>query len=264
MSRYLPASRGFHRRSPRPTVSRNRSPAQTEPARNLRRCHSRLPTSGLGVQDRDGDRDAGCEHGGERLLAKWRISQSGRTCERELRRVVRRIEHPEPNERPRWIHQGDALDIQGKHGLPILAQSFWTLSPGFSAKKAEGTVPCRTRVSLDRSALFRERSRGPRFRFFEMGPDVLHNPSERLRRFGVRMFDDERPSRVPADHDPRIEWNPTEKGEAEFLRSGLAASDLEDVGLLAAVGTYEAAHVLDHAQDVHLHGPREGDRLANV
>src|SRR5207244_12657247 len=97
-----------------------------------------------------------------------------------------------------------------------------------------------------------------------MRPNIRDDSPKRLGRLGIRVLKDERLSGVPANHDPRVEWDPTEERQPEFFRGRLAPSDLEDVGLLAAVRADETAHVLDHAQDVHLHGLREGTRLTDI
>src|SRR6266581_9342877 len=115
-----------------------------------------------------------------------------------------------------------------------------------------------------RSDLLRERTCRARFRFFQLQPEVRDNRPERLRGLGVRMLDDEWLAGVSADHDPRVERDSPEERKAQLLRGGLAAPDLEDVRRLAAVRTHESAHVLDDPEDVHLHGLRETDRLANV
>src|SRR2546429_8153709 len=78
------------------------------------------------------------------------------------------------------------------------------------------------------------------------------------------MFEDERRAGVAADDDAWVDRDATEERQAPFLRRGLAAAAFEDVRLLPAVRADEAAHVLDHAQDVHPDGLRERDRLADV
>src|SRR6266571_6664265 len=78
------------------------------------------------------------------------------------------------------------------------------------------------------------------------------------------MLEDERLARIDADDDPGIQGDATQEREPELLRGRLAPADLEDVRLLAAMRADESAHVLDDAEDVHLHGLCEGDRLADV
>src|SRR6266705_5662157 len=78
------------------------------------------------------------------------------------------------------------------------------------------------------------------------------------------MFDDERSTRITTDDDSRVERHPAQEGQPELLRGVLASADLEDVRLLSAMRAHEAAHVLDYAEDVHLDGLREGDRLSHI
>src|SRR5213083_2232659 len=106
----------------------------------------------------------------------------------------------------------------------------------------------------------RERSDGTRLDFLEVNLQVPHDDTERLRGLGIRMFEDERSTRITTDDDARVERHPAQERQPELLRGVLAAADLEDVRLLATMRAHEAAHVLDHAEDVHLDGLREGDR----
>src|SRR6185312_15452714 len=53
-------------------------------------------------------------------------------------------------------------------------------------------------------------------------------------------------------------WNP------ELLRRPLDSTFREDIDLVLAVRTMKVAHVLDHAEDVHLHAAEHLDSLARV
>src|SRR5256712_8259077 len=102
--------------------------------------------------------------------------------------------------------------------------------------------------------LLRQGTRRPRLRFLQPAPQILDDPSERLRRLGVRVLDYERLARIAANHDPWVEGHAPEERQAEFLRGPLPAAHLENGGLPAAVPGPESAHVLDDAEDVHLDG----------
>src|SRR3989442_1890753 len=100
----------------------------------------------------------------------------------------------------------------------------------------------------------RQRSGGPWLRFLQVRLQILYDGTERLRRLGVRMFEDERFARIASDDDPRVQGNATQERKPELFRGRFAPADLEDVRLLAAMRADEAAHVLDDAQEVQLHG----------
>src|SRR6267143_3534561 len=110
----------------------------------------------------------------------------------------------------------------------------------------------------------RERPRGPRLRFLQVRPDVLDDLTERLRGVRIGMLDHKRFARVPTDDDARVERDSTEERQAKLVRRRLASADLENRRLLPAMRAHEAAHVLDHAEDVHLDRLRERNRLPNV
>src|SRR5256712_13374203 len=101
-------------------------------------------------------------------------------------------------------------------------------------------------------------------RFLQVRLQVLHDRPEGFRGLGVRMLEDERFARIATDDDPRVQGDATQEREAELLRRRFAPADLEDVRLLAAMRADESAHVLDDAEDVHLHSLGEGDRLADI
>src|SRR2546421_8111038 len=105
----------------------------------------------------------------------------------------------------------------------------------------------------------RERTGRPRLCLLQAGPQLLHNLPEGLSRSGVRVLEDERLTRVASDHDSRVQRDSSEKRKPEFLRGRLAPAHLEDRCLFPAMGTDEAAHVLDHAEDIHLDRASEGD-----
>src|SRR3989449_8533074 len=119
-------------------------------------------------------------------------------------------------------------------------------------------------AKAQRRSSLRQRSGGPGLDFLEVGLQVLHDRPECLRGLGVRMLEHEWLALIAPDYDPRIERHPAQERQPELLRGVLAAADPENVRLLAAMRADEAAHVLDHAEDVHLDGLREGNRLADI
>src|SRR5207302_9883317 len=76
--------------------------------------------------------------------------------------------------------------------------------------------------------------------------------TERLRRGGRWIEDENRLAAVAADYDLRIDRDFAEEGDAEEFGGFAAAAVAEDFFALAAVAADEVAHVLDDAEDGHV------------
>ena len=87
---------------------------------------------------------------------------------------------------------------------------------------------------------------------------------EYLSRFRGGGVDHVGPALVARRDDRGVDRNASQEGNSHILRHPPAASPLEYLGLLPAVGTIEPAHVLDHAQDVKRELPAEVDALPHV
>src|SRR5436190_1208405 len=76
---------------------------------------------------------------------------------------------------------------------------------------------------------------------------------ESLRGGRRRIEDDDRFAAVAAHHHLRIDRDLAEEGDAEELSGLAAAAVAEDLFALAAMIADEVAHVLDDAEDRHIH-----------
>ena len=83
-----------------------------------------------------------------------------------------------------------------------------------------------------------------------------------LRAFGVA--DDDRPAAVGGLPDCDIERDLGEEIDAQLFSTGPGPAMGEDFRAVAAIGAAKIRHVLDHAQDRHIHLAEHVDRLARV
>src|SRR5690349_17661230 len=78
------------------------------------------------------------------------------------------------------------------------------------------------------------------------------------------MRRDDGPALVRGLADLDVEGKLAQELDAELRRLALRAAVTEDVGLLAAMGAAEEAHVLDDAQDRHVHLAEHVEALPRV
>src|SRR5260221_2911736 len=81
---------------------------------------------------------------------------------------------------------------------------------------------------------------------------------------GVGLGDDDRLAAVAADDHARVDRYLAEEGHAEHLGRPFPAAMTEDLLTLAAVLADEVAHVLDDAEERHVHLAEHGQALARV
>ena len=84
-------------------------------------------------------------------------------------------------------------------------------------------------------------------------PDAVPSPASTVGRAAVAGF-----------ADVGIELDFSEVGNSKLRRRLLRAAAGENVGLMIAVRAHEVAHVLDHADQIHLHLAEHFDGFARI